>query len=161
MDNTVIEKIKPTIKLLLIYGGIVVGTLAVIGVLWLTLGVHELTISITVAFGIAILICVPACFIWSLRLGTITIYEDKVIYWSPADSGNVLQVIPINQIQSVRVVSKAEIKQYDEKSNAKKSLLFDLGGENVKYVVINIFTQTQVQNLVRLIEERIALKCQG
>lgn len=153
-------KIKPTIKLLLIYGGIVVGMLAVIGVLWLTLGAHELTISITVAFGIAILIGVPACFIWSLRLGTINIYEDKIVYWSLVASGNILQEIPINQIQSVRIVSKAEIKQYYEKSNAKKSILFDLGGENVKYVVVSIFTKTQVQNLVRLIEERIALKYQ-
>ena len=145
-------KIKPTIKLLLIYGGVVVGMLVVIGILWLTLGVHELTISITVAFGIAILICVPTCFMWSLRLGTITIYEDKVIYWSPAANKNILQEIQIDKIQCVRTACKTEIQHYDNTCKAKKVILFDLGEEGIKYVITNLFTKVQEQNIVQSIE---------
>ena len=150
------KKIKPTFGVLLVFFCFAVSLLAIIGAFWIFLGMHYLTICISVVFGLIILI-MPFTINASLRLGAVEINEYKVIYWEIDKTKNnkyFLQEIALHQIQEVKVVNNEEIKTYDKSCKAKKVLLFDLGGNGVKYIIITLFTKRQIQEIIQTITDQ-------
>lgn len=153
MDKIVFRPKKLVLPWLVLY----LTTISIIIVLWLLFGAHELVISLTVGWGVALVVGILLAFA-TRWYGDIVIENDSVSYLFTKTVEKRLRYfkekLNIADIDDIRIVNKEELQKYDSEAKSRKSILFILKNNEYKYVAVSLFTTKQQEELLKVIESR-------
>lgn len=147
------KNFTPKAGIVIMYLIVMIIILAFLAVLWIILGVHGLTISLTIVCGLFLFIIFPIGFKTSLKVDSIIINEQNIMYYEMTilkPIKYILRTIEIDKIQNLKLVSKKEVKLYDRSCKAKQILLFDLGKDGYRYINVTLFSKKFFNNLLIL-----------
>ena len=139
--------------LIVLYICIAIILAGIVTLFWVLLGVHPISIGISVGYGCIIVFFIPlvAC---SWKSNSSVIIEENAIFCLLLDgkTNNGHWIETIENIKSIKVTTKEEVQEYYKNCHSKRIILIDFEGGNVKYIPLTGFTKKQTMRMLQTIE---------
>lgn len=144
------------LMLIIIYIGSALLIAGIVVLFWLLLGTHQITITLTGAYGVLIFIYIPRiAYLWKDD-SSIVIDETTIaclLVDGKTDNGQWIE--EIENIKSIKICTKSDCIKYYKNCSAKRVILIDFGNGNVKYIPLTGYTNRQAQKMVAMIETQL------
>ncbi len=115
------------------------------------IGVNDFTIAINI-FLSALIFFGPFAYFKNQENASIIIKNNQIINYINDGTSNFGWTEEITIIKSIEIVSNEKIKKYYANCSAKKVLLIDFGYYNIKYISMDLFTNSQIEQILRYIQ---------
>ena len=114
----------------------------------------DLAIGVSIFCGAVILILGPYACVKNQENSSLIITKDKIMNYINDGTLNFGWEEDIVKVRSIKIVGNKEVQKYFKNCRAKKALLIDFGGCNIKYVAVSLFTNKQIDRIIQCIQRK-------
>lgn len=150
------------IMLIIVYIASALLISGIVVLFWLLLGAHQITITLTGAYGVLILIYIPRiAYLW--RDDSSIVIDETTIACLLVDgkTNNGQWVEEIKNIISIKIGTKEDCREYYKNCSSKRVILIDFGNGNIKYIPLTGFTRHQANQMINIINTQLQMLKSG
>lgn len=103
-------------------------------------------------FLVGLVIFGPYVYYVNQENASIVIQDNRIINYMNDGTLNFGWSEDINDIKRIELVNSEEVKKYYKNCKSKKALLIDFGSYNVKYISVSLFTNKQIDRILKYIQ---------
>ena len=124
-----------------------------ISLLLYVIGINDVTIAICI-FLVALVIIGPFVFFKNLENASILFKEGKIVNYINDGTANFGWAEEIKKINKIEISDNEKVKKIFKNCKSKKVLLIDFGLYNIKYISVSLFTNNQINQILKYVENR-------
>lgn len=128
--------------------------LILVGVIWGIWGLTYITIPMGIILLLIVLVLSPILFYQNKDSSCIKISSTKIENPIVDRTRNNGWVEELANIQSVKITTKEECRNYYKDCSSKRVLLIDFGNGNIRYIALDWFSKRQSEMILSTIKEQ-------
>lgn len=112
------------------------------------IGIYSFTIGLSLLF-VGLIIIGPFVFAMNSENASVIIDESTITNYMNDGTRNFGWTEERREIKSIKIATKEEVQEVYKDCRAKKALLIDFGGHNIKYISVSLFTNSQISKMLK------------
>ncbi len=129
----------------------IVNPLVLILLIVYIIGLNNFTIAICIFSGSFVVIG-PITYFLNQENASVVFKDKKIINYMNDGTLNFGWAEEIKRIKKIKIANNKEAKEYYKNCKSKKVLLIDFGSYNIKYISVSLFTNSQINKMIKYIE---------
>ena len=124
-----------------------------LGLSWIVYNAELNDVTITICFFlVGLIICGPVAYFQNQENASIVFEKGQIINYINDGTLNFGWAEEIKKIKRIEIYNNDKAKEIFKNCKSKKVMLIDFGSYNIKYIPVSLFTNNQINQIIKYIK---------